>query len=217
MKIYITLILCFFAINGLSQNHIEVTYAPFINDPSITNNVNSVQLSQILGIRYAKNHYLAEIGFEKLKFYDNAFVIDQFTKSLSFPREGNQYNLNYISLGLGYRTFIVNRLTLDNTFHIGFLLSDGFQSSKPIENSSVITANQRGSESIVDLKYDMKSRMSYEFPISEKFSLSFGLVVKTTFNPLVEELVTNKYFWSNKKVTIQHQLGFDFSLNYTLN
>lgn len=216
MRALLIFILCFSFQAASAQKQIEVTYSPFIQETSVTNNVNDISFSQSLGIRFILNKILFELGLETLHFSDNAFVVDQSTGSRAFPRKGNSYELNYITIGAGIRTAVYKGLHLDNSLHFGVPVSKKFSPPKPVQNSLIVTANQSGKENILNSKAFMYNRLYYQFAVSEQLLLSMGLMLQTNFYTIIDEDVTAEHFWANKTVDVHNQLGLSFTVSYTI-
>jgi hypothetical protein len=214
MKSLLPLILCFSFQVVSAQKQIEFTYTPFIQETSVTNNINEISFSQGLGIRYTQNKLLFELGLESLHFSDNAFVVNQSTGSRAFPRKGNSYELNYITIGAGIRTSVFRGLYLDNSLHFGVPISKNVSSPDPIQSSLIITANQSGKGGILNFQTFLHNRLFYQYPASDQVLLSMGLVLQTNFNPIVDEDVPSELFWSNKTVNVHNQLGMSFTISY---
>lgn len=203
-----------FASNISAQNQFELSYSPFFTDATFTNNVSEINNNQKFQVKFLHNHFFVETGFEAIHFSENAIVIDQITHSKAFPRKGNSYELSYASFGLGLRTHVFKGFTLDNSFHFDLLVNKHFSAAEHVINSTTLTTNQSGEESVTKGKTSFQNRLQYAFPVSKKISMSLGFVLQTNFVPMVDEDFTNDYFLSNKTVDINHQLGMTFSFIY---
>ena len=214
MKLILVILFSLSSVMLSAQNSFELTYTPFINDATISDNVKGITLAQTFQLRYVRNHLLLDVGMESLHFSDNAFVINQSTNSIAFPRKGNLYELSYLVAGVGYRSVWFKKLHLDYSFLMGLLMKKSFTSATPTSGSTTITANRSGKDAVQILKPSLQTRLSYEYVVTNKLSASIGAVLQSNFSPVMKEEQASTYFLSNKTVDVYHQLGVSVSVSY---
>jgi|AntRauTorckE6833_2_1112554.scaffolds.fasta_scaffold48220_2 hypothetical protein len=178
-------------------------------------NLREVKNLSGFSIKFVTNNFYSDLQYEKLSFVERAIVLESSDGSTGYLRNGSEYDLDYLTVGLGVtlRMFTYVRIA---TGLRTFILIQKNWNPKLLKNDGIYTfpVNRSGSSSIQPFKMALFQSLTGEFTIFHNVYVNTGFELQAALTPIVFEDDPYDQFRQNNSVQEYFNLKLLFGVGY---